>query len=310
MITDATAAALPPSFWAWTGFFALVAALLTLDLGVLRRGSRAAGMRSGLWGCAAWFVAAAGFGVLLWLRRGPEPAQQYLTGYLIELSLSVDNLFVFVLVFDRFGIVPGRQHRVLFWGIVGAVVLRTGFILAGVEAIARFQWLPFVFGGLILATGARLAISPVPGKGFDPANSAAVRFLTRHIPLTTDFFDSRFFARIDGRLVATPLFAALLVLETADLVFALDSIPAVIAVTRDAFIATASNVFAILGLRSLYLVVSGAMRRFRHLRAGLSVLLIFIGAKMLGEPWVHLSTSVSLGAIVAILTAAIGASLF
>jgi tellurite resistance protein TerC len=267
-------------------------------------------LRPALLRCAVWFAAAAGFGGFLWLTRGPEPAQQYFAGYLIELSLSADNLFVFALVFERFAIEPARQHRVLFWGIVGAVVLRTAFILAGVGAIARFHWLLYVFGALILATGARLALSRAPAKGFDPADSAALRFLTRHLPVAAESGGIRFFSKIDGRRVATTLFAALIVLEAADLVFALDSIPAVIAVTRDAFIATSSNIFAILGLRSLYLVVSGAMRRFRFLRAGLSTLLIFIGAKMLAEPWYRLPTPATLGIIGGVLAAAIAASYF
>jgi len=269
-----------------------------------------ASLRPALIRCAFWIAAAAAFGGFLWLRRGPEPAQQYLAGYLIELSLSVDNLFVFTLVFERFAIEPARQHRVLFWGIVGAVVMRTVLILAGVEAIARLHWLLYVFGALILATGARLALSSAPQAGFDPADNAVLRFLMRHIPMTAESSGARFFSRMNGRLAATPLLVALIVLETADLVFAIDSIPAVVAVTRDAFIATASNVFAILGLRSLYLVVSGAMRHFRFLRAGLSAVLIFIGARMLAEPWVRLPTSATLGVIGGILGAAIAASYF
>jgi len=308
MIMAAIVAAPPRSPGTWAGLFALVSVLLALDLGILRRGARAGGLRAGLAGCAGWMAAAIGFGAFLRLRGGSEQSQQYFAGYLVELSLSVDNLFVFVLVFDRFRIDPARQHRVLFWGIVGAIVLRTGFILAGLGAITRFHWLLYVFGALILATGVKLARSRAQDRGFDPAQNAGVRFLTRLLPIAPESAGTRFFARIDGRRAITPLFAALLVLEAADLVFALDSIPAVLAITRDLFVAVASNLFAILGLRSLYLVVSDSLLHFRFLRAGLSILLVFIGAKMLAEPWVRVPTAVSLGVIGGVLAAAIGAS--
>jgi tellurite resistance protein TerC len=227
------------------------------------------------------------FGCAVWLRRGAEPAQQYLAGYLIELSLSVDNVFVFALVFDQFGVDPQRRRRLLFWGIAGAIVLRSAFLIAGIGAIARFAWIIPVFGLLILATGIRLAAKG-GRKRFDPSSSPAIRYLTRRIPAAL---------------------AALVAIEAADIVFALDSLPAVLAVTHDAFIAVASNLFAILGLRSLFFVVSGAMRTLRFLGAGLAVVLVLVGAKMIAEPWFRVPTAASLGVIAAVLALSIGASL-
>jgi tellurite resistance protein TerC len=230
-------------------------------------------------------LAGLAFGGVVWLRRGSEPAQQYLAGYLIELSLSVDNVFVFALVFDQFRVPLQRQRTLLFWGIAGAIVFRSAFILAGIGAIGLFTWVIPVFGAFILVTGLRLAFSR---KAFDPSESRMVRFVTRRAPAAL---------------------AALLVLETADLIFALDSLPAVIAVTHDAAIAIASNLFAILGLRSLFFIVSGAMRRLRFLNLGLAAVLSFVGLKMLAEPWYRISTTVSLCSIAALLALAIGASL-
>jgi tellurite resistance protein TerC len=232
-------------------------------------------------------LAGLAFTLLVWLRRGAGPAQQYLAGYLIELSLSVDNVFVFALVFAQFKVDPARQRRLLFWGIVGAIVLRSAFILAGIGAIQRFAWLIPVFGAIILVTGLRLAF----GRGrktFDPNGNPLVRFLTRHVPAAL---------------------TALIALETADLIFALDSLPAVLAVTHDAAIAIASNLLAILGLRSLFFVVSRAMGSLRYLNAGLAAVLSFVGVKMLAEPWHPIPISLSLASIAALLAVAVAASL-
>jgi tellurite resistance protein TerC len=226
------------------------------------------------------------FGALVWMRRGAEPAQQYLAGYLIELSLSVDNVVVFALVFEQFGLEPRRQRGLLFLGVAGAVVLRSAFILAGVGAISRFAWIIPVFGVVILATGIRLAVQKGGRRAFSPTGRV-YRWVTRHAPAGL---------------------AAVLVLETADLVFALDSLPAVLAVTHDAAIAISSNLFAILGLRSLFFVVSGAMMSLRYLAAGLAAILSFVGIKMIAEPWHAIPTGLSLAVIAAILVASIGAS--
>jgi tellurite resistance protein TerC len=228
-----------------------------------------------------------GFGALVWLRRGVEPAQQYLAGYLIELSLSVDNVIVFALVFEQFGLDPLRRRRLLFWGIAGAVVFRSVFIIAGVGAIARFAWIVPFFGAVILATGVRLALQKRGRKALDPSGRV-FGFVTRHAPAG---------------------FAALVVLETADLIFAVDSLPAVLAVTHDAVIAVSSNLFAILGLRSLFFVVNGAMRSLRFLDAGLAAVLAFVGVKMFAQPWYGIPTYASLAVIAALLCLSIGASL-
>jgi len=228
-----------------------------------------------------------GFGAVVWMRRGPEPAQQYLAGYLIELSLSADNVFVFALVFAQFALGPLQQRTLLMWGIAGAIVLRTAFILAGIGAVARFAWVIPVFGAIVMAAGIRLALTR---KGHPPIDTSVrlFQFVRRHAP--------------------TGL-AALVVLETADLVFALDSLPAVLAVTRDPVIAIASNFFAILGLRSLYFVLSGAMRKLRYLNAGIAGVLAFVGAKMLLDRWIPVSTGASLCVIAAILALSTAASL-
>jgi tellurite resistance protein TerC len=239
------------------------------------------------WVALLCILAGLGFGAALWAIRGAEPAQQYLAGYMIELSLSVDNVFVFALVFEHFRVSDAGRRRLLFWGIVGAIVLRSAFILAGVGAIHRFAWIIPVFGALILATGIRLGLSR--GKeSFDPSGNAAVRFITARLPAAI---------------------AALVALETADLIFALDSLPAVLAVTHDAFIAMASNLFAILGLRSLFFVVSGAVKALRFLKAGLAAILSLVGLKMLAEPWYRVPTPVSLAAIAAVLAVSVAASL-
>ena len=228
-----------------------------------------------------------GFGAAVWLRRGPVPAQQYLSAYLIELSLSVDNVFVFALVFRQFGVDAHAQRRLLLWGLAGAAVMRTAFIAAGLAAIARFAWVIPAFGALVLVTGARLALAGGKPK-FDLSGGALARYAARHAPRAL---------------------AALVVLETADLVFALDSLPAVVAVTHDFSIAVLSNHFAILGLRSLFLVVSAAMLRLRFLDAGLAGVLLFVGLKMVAEPWYAVPTGVSLAVIAGLRAAAVAASL-
>lgn len=228
-----------------------------------------------------------GFGALVWLRRGAEPAQQYLAGYLIELSLSVDNVIVFALVFQQFGLDPLRQRRLLLWGVAGAIVFRSLFLIAGVGAISRFAWIVPVFGAVILATGLRMALQKGGRRPLDPSGRV-FQFVTRHAPAGL---------------------AALLVIETADLIFAVDSLPAVLAVTHDSAIAVSSNLFAILGLRSLFFVVSGAMRDLRYLGAGLAAILSFVGAKMVVQPWYNIPTAASLAVILSLLAISVGASI-
>ena len=241
---------------------------------------------------------------VVWRWRGTEAAQQYLAGYLVELGLSADNVFVFILIFTRFQVPEELQRRVLGWGIVGAVALRGAFLLAGFGLIHRFHAVLYVFGAFLVIAGVRLGRARGRASDFDPSRSAVVRFFQRHLRVSDRFHGRHFFIVENGRRVATLLLVVLLVIETTDLIFALDSLPAVIAVTRSTLIAIASNFFAILGLRSLYFVLSGLALRFKHLKTGLAAILVLIGAKMLLEPWFALPTSATLALIAAILALA------
>ncbi|MBL9189174.1 MAG: TerC family protein [Opitutaceae bacterium] len=286
--------------WAWIGFFAFISAMLALDLGVFRRDSHEVSMKEALIWCGVWFTLAMGFNAFVWQWRGPELGQQFLASYLIELCLSVDNVFVFILVFDYFKVSGRWQHRVLFWGIIGAVLMRAVFILVGVSVVQRFHWVLYIFGAFLVYTGIKMAL---PGKGetVHPDQNPVVRLFRRFWPVAPGDDQGRFFIRHEGRLMATPLFIVLLVIETTDVVFAVDSIPAVLAITRDAFVALTSNIFAILGLRSLYFALNGIMKLFRFLKVGLAFILVFIGVKMLIAHWVKVSTTLSLAVIASVL---------
>jgi tellurite resistance protein TerC len=262
-------------------------------------------MREALAWCVVWALLAVGFGGGVWWWRGAETGQQFLAAYLIELCLSVDNVFVFILIFAYFKVEPRYQHRVLFWGILGAVIMRGIFILVGVGVIARFHWVLYVFGAFLVYTGVKLALPAKDDDEVDPSKNIAVRFFRRHFPVSDQFHGERFFVEEHGRRVATLLFIVLIVVETTDLVFALDSLPAVLAITNDGFVALTSNIFAILGLRSLYFALSGIMQLFRFLKVGLAVILCFIGVKMLIEPWLKIATATSLGVIGGVLTTAV-----
>jgi tellurite resistance protein TerC len=268
--------------------------------------------RSHAWTLVATVALALLLGAALWMRRGSGPAQQYLAGYLIELSLSADNLFVFILVFEHFRIPASDQRRVLGWGFLGAAVLRTAFVLAGASLLARFRWLLVAFGLLIAATGLKLAIAARPkgGPRSDPIRLAETveRILGRCFPISRQSCGPRFTILENGRRMATPLLAALVVLEAADLLFAFDSLPAVLAVTRDGSIAAVANLAAVASLRSLYSVLSRAINRFRYLRAAMAAILIFVGSKMFAEPWFSLSPALSLCVIGSLLSLAALAS--
>ncbi len=295
----------PMPLWAWAAFFVLVGVMLALDLGVFQRESHVVRMKEALVWCGVWIALALGFNALVWWLRGAELGQQFLAGYLVELCLSVDNVFVFILVFAYFKVPAQWHHRVLFWGIIGAAVMRAAFILAGVGLIQRFHWVLYLFGAFLVYTGVKMAW---PGGGQphgEPDRKAPVRLFRRFYPVASHDSGGRFFVHQEGRRMATPLFIVLLVIETTDLVFALDSLPAVLAITRDGFVALTSNIFAILGLRSLYFALSGVMKLFRYLKFGLAVILCFVGAKMLAEPWVAVSTSLSLLVIAGVLTVSI-----
>lgn len=294
--------------WAWIGFFVFIAAMLALDLGVFQRDSHEVKMKEALIWCGVWFALAMGFNALIWSWRGSELGQQFLASYLIELCLSVDNVFVFILVFAYFKVPPRWQHRVLFWGIIGAVLMRAVFILVGVSVIQRFHWVLYIFGAFLVYTGIKMAI-PSKDEEVHPEHNPVVRLFRRFYPVAPHNDHGHFFTRHEGKRMATPLFIVLLVVETTDVVFALDSIPAVLAITSDGFVALTSNIFAILGLRSLYFALSGIMQLFRYLKIGLAMILVFIGVKMLIAPWVHVTTTVSLAVIASVLTMSVLLSL-
>jgi tellurite resistance protein TerC len=292
-------------WWAWAGFFAFIAAMLAIDLGVFQRKAHAVTMREAIAWCAVWAALAVAFGGLVWWWRGGETGEQFLAAYLVELCLSVDNVFVFILIFAFFKVEPRLQHRVLFWGIIGAVLTRGAFILVGVGVIARFHWVLYGFGAFLVYTGVKLALPAREENEVDPGKNLTVRFFRRHFPVSDAFHGENFFVHLDGRRVATLLFVVLLVVETTDVIFALDSLPAVLAITKDGFVALTSNIFAILGLRSLYFALSGVMQLFRFIKVGLAVILVFIGVKMLIEHWLEISTATSLLVIGSVLTTAV-----
>ena len=259
---------------------------------------------------AFWISLGLGFGLVVWAWLGPEKAVEYYSGYLIEESLSIDNVFVFSLVFTAFAIPKHLQYRVLFWGVMGALVMRLVMILIGAALIERFEWILLVFGAFLIFTGFRMWKSTQSEEEPDPANNPIVRFARRRLPFTDRLDGQRFWTRLDGRRVATPLLLALLVVEVSDLVFAVDSIPAVFAVTTDPFIVYTSNAFAILGLRSLYFFLADLKDRFRFLTHGLSIVLVFVGLKLLLNGWIHLAPWVSLVVIAVVLGGAVVFSLF
>lgn len=303
----ATIDAMP--LWAWGAFFLFITAMLALDLGVFQRDSHVVSMKEALGWCAVWGMLAMAFGGLVWWWRGAELGQQFIAGYLIELCLSVDNVFVFILVFAYFKVDPKYQHRVLFWGIIGAVVMRALFILVGVSIIARFHWILYLFGAFLVFTGIKMALAGDDEADVHPEKNAAVRIFRRFFPVAPQNDGGHFLTVHQGRKMATPLFIVLIVIETTDVLFALDSLPAVLAITKDGFVALTSNIFAILGLRSLYFALSGIMQLFRYLKLGLAFILSFIGVKMLIEHWVKVSTGTSLAVIGGVLTISILASL-
>ena len=289
--------------WLWTGFIAVVLALLALDLGVFHRKDKIVTAREAMSWVVVWAILALAFDGFVWAEFGWPKALDFLTGYLIEQSLSVDNLFVFVLVFATFRIPPHLQHRVLFWGITTALVLRGGMIIGGTALLQRFHWLIYVFGAFLLFTGVKLLFHE-EGE-HSPEHSLAFRALRKVIPATPTFQGNRFFVRERGRRVATPLFLCLALIEISDVVFALDSVPAIFGVTLDPFIVFTSNIFAILGLRSLYFAIASLIGRFEYLKIGLAAVLVFIGLKMTVSRWVHIHSLVSLGVVVALLGGAV-----
>jgi tellurite resistance protein TerC len=285
--------------WAWAAAGCAILGLLAIDL-LVNRGQP--GMRRAVLVSAAWVAAGSAFGLILVLWQGGGAGQEYFAAYLVEKALSVDNVFVFALLFQAFAVPAAYQHRVLFAGVLGALALRGGFIAAGAALLEHLSWAFYVFGVFLLAAALRMARG---GVRADPRRGLVLRGLRKVVPVSEDYDGMRFVTRRDGKLSATPLLAALVAIETTDVVFAADSIPAAFGVTPDMFIVFTSNAFAVLGLRALYFVLAGAMERFTYLSQGLAVMLAFIGAKMILAPVVHVPTAVSLGAIIVIIAAAI-----
>jgi tellurite resistance protein TerC len=265
--------------WAWVGFSALIAALLLLDLLVLARQEREISFRQATALSLFWIVLALLFGVVIFALAGPERGGEYFAGYVIEKSLSVDNVFVFALIFSYFA-VPGRyQYRVLFWGVVGALVLRAIFIALGAQLLERYDWMVYVFGIFLIYTGIRMAFHR--DEEVHPERNPVLLVVRRMLPMTKDFQDQRFFVRQAGKLYATPLLAVVAVVGTTDIVFAVDSVPAIFAITSSSFIVWSANAFAVLGLRPLYFMLAGMIERFVYLSLGLSIVLIFVGVKFM-----------------------------
>jgi tellurite resistance protein TerC len=293
---------------AWIAFIAFVVAMLAIDLGIFHRKSHVVGMREALVWSSVWIALALLFNGIVWKLYGAERGLEFLTGYMIEKSLSVDNIFVFVVIFGALGIPALYQHRVLFWGILTALVLRAVMIFAGAALLTRFHWLIYVFGAFLVLTGIKLFVQRQQAS--NPADSAVIKLARRLIPATDRLDGEKFFTVENGKRVATPLFMALLLVEATDVVFAVDSIPAIFAVTSDPFIVFTSNIFAILGLRSLFFLLAGVVDKFRYLKTGLAAVLVFVGAKMSLVDLYKVPPLASLLVIAMLLSVAIVASLW
>jgi tellurite resistance protein TerC len=295
------------NMWFWVIFIAFVLAMLALDLGVFHRKVHIVRPKEASIWVAVWVGLALAFAAGLFVIYGHHVALTFLTGYVIEESLSIDNIFVMVLIFEYFKVPAVCQHRVLFYGILGALVMRGLFIGVGTVLLARFHWVIYVFGAMLIVTGIRMALKQ--DEEFEGEKNPVVRSARRLLPLSPDFHGKHFFVVRNGRKMATPLFLVLVLVEITDLVFAIDSIPAIFGVTRDPFIVFTSNIFAILGLRSLYFLLAAVVDRFYLLKYGIATILTFVGVKMLGENWFHVDVLPSLAIILGVLGASIAASL-
>lgn len=291
----------------WLGFAALVVAVLAIDLGIFNRKAHVVEPREALIWTGVWVALSLTFNGFVWYRFGSNAAEEFISGYAIEKALSVDNLFLMYAIFTAFSIPELHQHRILFWGIIGAVVMRTVMVFAGAALLARFHWLIFLFGGFLIVTGAKMLMRKNDRP--TPENGRLMRLLKKIVPVTDQLHEGAMFVRLAGKLTATPLFLALVAIEASDAVFAIDSIFAIFAVTTDPFIVLTSNVFAILGLRSLYFVLSGAAERFKYVQPGLALVLVFVGVKMAISDWFKIPLLVSLGIIVLLVGGSIAASL-
>lgn len=294
-------------WWAWVGFHAFVFMMLALDLGVFNRRVHAPTVREAAIWCTVWIALALLFNGLIFRGEGTQKGLEWFTGYVLEKSLSVDNLFVFVLVFRSFQVDLRHQHRVLFWGVLGALVMRAAMILAGTALLNRFEWMMYVFGGFLVYTGLKMLL--VKEEEADPTQNALVRTFRRLLPYDENGGHERLWVVRAGRRCATPMLLVLITIEVTDLVFAVDSIPAVLAVSRDPFVVYTSNIFAIMGLRSLYFLLAKMMDRFHRLKTGLAVVLAFVGVKMCITEWLKIPVQYSLLVIAAVLTGSVIASL-
>src|ERR1051325_6014175 len=280
------------STWLWVGFSLFIVTMLALDLGLFNRKAHTIRYREAWIWSGVWVTLAMIFAGIVFHYQGSQRGFEFLTGYIIELSLSVDNLFVFLLIFSYFKVPAKFQHRVLFWGVMGALVMRLTMIFVGATLINRFHWIIYIFGGFLVYTGIKMFRHEE--IDVQPEQNPLVRLVTRFLPISRHYDEEKFFTRANGKLTGTLLLLVLMVVEVTDLVFAVDSIPAIFAITTNTFIVYTSNVFAILGLRSMYFLLAGVVEKFRYLRTGLAVVLTFIGLKMLVSHWYHISTAVSL----------------
>jgi tellurite resistance protein TerC len=287
------------SFYAWIGFHIFVFLMLALDLFVFHKEAHEIKVKEALSWSAVWIGLALIFNLGILFYMGKVPALEFFTGYLIEKSLSIDNLFVFLTVFTAFGVPPRFQHTILFWGIIGALVMRAIFIFSGIALINKFGWIMYIFGGFLLITGIKMAFAEDKEK--NPRDHWLVKWSKKHLPFTDEFHEKKFWIKENGKILGTPLLLVLLIVEATDLIFAVDSIPAILAITRDSFIVYTSNIFAILGLRSLYFALAGMMSLFTYLRYGLAAILVFVGIKLCLLNIYHVPIGISLGVIASIL---------
>jgi tellurite resistance protein TerC len=295
------------NIWFWVGFIAFVLAMLALDLGVFNRTPHVVGAKEASIWTAVWVGLALLFAGGLAVFETHQAALTFLTGYVIEESLSIDNIFVIVLIFQYFAVPAQYQHRVLFWGILGALIMRGVFIGLGAALLARFEWIIYVFGALLVVTGIRMATKQ--DEEFDGEQNPVVRIARRLLPITDGYREKHFFSLENGRRHATPLLLVLVLVEFTDLIFAIDSIPAIFGITRDPFLVFTSNIFAVMGLRSLFFLLATVVTKFHLLKYGLAVILTFVGAKMLLEKWIHVPIMLSLGIVLGVLALSIAASL-
>jgi len=283
----------------WVAFNIFILAMLALDLGFFHRKAHAIKIKEALVWSGVWIALALLFNLGIYFWRGPETALEFLTGYLIEKSLSVDNIFVFLLIFSYFGVPSLYQHKVLFWGILGALIMRAVFIVAGITLIEKFHWTIYIFGAFLILIGIKMALQKE--RKIRPERNPALKLFRRWVPVTEEYAEGKFFVKRPGHYLATPLLIVLIVVETTDIIFAVDSIPAILAITLDPFIVYTSNVFAILGLRALYFALAGIMELFHHLHYGLSAVLVFVGFKMLLTDLYKIPVSMALSVVAGIL---------